>query len=636
MMPRESSVEAPADARWRRIALRVAEPLSVAVLFICLLEKTWLRWSDPLIDFPRSLYAAWRLNEGDLLYVNVVSWYGPLPHLVEAAAFRVFGVGLDTMVWLNIAVTVVAVLLLRAIFGTLGNRLMRWLSAVVFLPVFAFGHYNVVANYNFITPYASQATYGFAGLLLMLWALLRHLKSERPGWLGVAGLGLAVTYLDKPEPLLAALGALGIYLLARTIQFAKKNAPLADWAGAGGWLGRGVGWLAGGFFCAWLPVFVFFLCRGGLAYAFYAADYVPYTMFGGLFRQTVESSVLMQDMIGFNQPGKNFLFELWQGGWFALLCGLMIVVSRDWARQKRFGEAWWALLALVVVLAVVCAALARLGYDLGPEFVFPVCVAAAVYGWRSLRAAWRGGADFSRVLGLAVVGAAAALMLGRMILNAHILHFGFFLMPLAVMFWIHLMVVEAARAAAAEARRNCLLPAVFSALVLVGTATLWHTSWDCYVLKNFAVGAGRDRFYTFQPKDYTGGEFLRAMIEAVQQKAPNAQTLAAFPEGIAVNYHLRIRCPLAELEFQPLALGYAGPAHVLNELKAHPPDVVLFYYRDLLEYGFPYFGADEASGRDIMLWANEHYTPVFTIGPTQKSVTGNDIDMLVPKSATAP
>jgi 4-amino-4-deoxy-L-arabinose transferase-like glycosyltransferase len=623
---------APASAElipwWGSKVWRVAEPLSVVALFTFLLEKTWLRWSDPLIDFPRSLYAAWRLSAGDLLYERVFSPYGPLPHLVEAAAFRLFGVGLDTIVWINIVVTVVVLLLWRGIFGALGGRLMVWLASVVFLADFAFSHYGTNANYNFITPYASQATYGLAGLLLLLWALLRHGQSERPGWLVAAGLGLGVAYLDKPEPLLAALAVLGIYLLARTMACARSRTPQHDEGGAARWLLRAVGWLAGGFFCAWLPVFIFFLSKGGLVYAFAAADFVPRTMVGASFLSTVKSSPLVLEMFGFDQPWQNFLFELRQGGWFALLCGAMVLVSRDWTRQKIYGEAWWALLALMLVLGGACIGLARLGEDLGAEFVFPVCLVAGFYVGASLRQVWRGRP--SRDLGLALVGVAAVIMLARMILRARLLHYGFFMMPLAVLFWVQLMVVEAARPVVGAVRRNWLLPTVFSALALLTAVTLLRTSLDNYARKNYPVGVGRDRFYTFQPKDYTGGEFLNTMISAFHEKTPAAQSLAAFPEGIAVNYHCRVPTPLAELEFHPVALSFAGPGRVVEELQAHPPDAVFLYYRDLSEYGAKYFGADEASGRDIVLWLREHYVPVFQIGPTQNTVTGNDIDLMVP------
>jgi len=43
-----------------KLVLALADPLSLTLLFIYMLSQSWLRWMDPLIDFPRSLYAAWR------------------------------------------------------------------------------------------------------------------------------------------------------------------------------------------------------------------------------------------------------------------------------------------------------------------------------------------------------------------------------------------------------------------------------------------------------------------------------------------------------------------------------------------------------------------------------------------------
>jgi len=239
---------------WWQSTLAMMEPLSIAALFLFLLEQSWLRWMDPLIDFPRSLYVAWRLSEGDLLYDRVMSWYGPLPHLVEAAGFRIFGVGIDTVAWINVAVTALVVWLIRAIFGELGNRWSGWLCTVVFICVFAFAHYGIVANYNFMGPYAAQATYGFAGVLLVVWGLLRHLRSARKAWFGVLGLGLAVAFLDKPEPLLAAVGVITIYLTASFLRQARFRPPATEWRIACKWLAQSGGWLAGGFLCLWIPI----------------------------------------------------------------------------------------------------------------------------------------------------------------------------------------------------------------------------------------------------------------------------------------------------------------------------------------------------------------------------------------------
>lgn len=614
------------------------EPSSVAGLFVFLLCKTWMRWSDPLIDFPRDLYIAWRVSEGELLYQKITNWYGPLANLVEGAGFKIFGVGMDTVVWINWVLLVMVLLLLRAIFGAIGNRLTVWLGSLVFLIVFAFGHLTVIANYNFLTPYVAQTTYSFLGLLLVLWGLLKQLKTERPIWFMMAGLGFAVAYLDKPEAVLAAAGALGIYLLAQMVRIWRQKGSSATWR----WLGQAFAWLLGGFASLWLPVFIYLWSAGGMAYAWQAVNYAMGSLFDSAIRNQVENDPLMKFFIGFDHPWDNFFKQTEAGAILVLLCGAMAVLAWAWTRSRKFSAQWWMLPVGVLAGAFFAGELgmqADVWLETGPAFAFPVIIAAvAMAGW-SLWTAWRDGKEFSRVLGVAVVGAAASLMLVRMVLNVRLSQYGFFMMPLAVWFWIHLMVVEAARPVGrfTTLRKNWLLPAAFAGVVLFAGGAVLLFEVNFYATKTFAVGTGRDHFYTFPPRQTkTGltnanGLMLNTMINAFKLKSPYARTLVAFPEGIAANYHLRVPSPLPEQQFHPLALGYVGAGNVLTELQASPPDAILVSYRNMAEYGVKYFGQDEASGGYIMNWVQENYVLAGKAGASTGTITHDAVDIYVPK-----
>jgi hypothetical protein len=351
-----------------------AEWASLAGIFVFMLTKSWLKWMDPLIDFPRDLYLAWRVSEGDLLYEKVANWYGPLPQLAEGAGFHLFGVGIDTVMWMNIVLTVGVVLLVRGIFGALGSPFSRWLCVVVFIVVFAFGHYTATANYNFIAPYVAQSTYGFAGLVLLLWALLRQMKSERPTWSGLAGLGVAVAYLDKPEPLLASMGALVVYGVAGFLGVARKNPEALNLRGALRWAGRSGAWLAAGFFSLWLPVFLYFLFQGGLAYAVLATDYVPHTVFDARFQDTIEHSHLAQTFIGFDQPWPHFISHLEAGAALILVLGILVAAARWWMRAKPHSPAWWLspfIMLVAVGVAIWVEIRANHWMNLGGPSYFP-------------------------------------------------------------------------------------------------------------------------------------------------------------------------------------------------------------------------------------------------------------------------
>jgi hypothetical protein len=610
-------------------ALAILEPLSVAILFAYLLHRTWMRWGDPLIDFPRELYTAWRLSEGDLLYKNVACWYGPLPHLVEALAFRVFGVGLNTMVWLNSGVTTLVLLLIRGIFGALGGRLSAWLCSVVFLVVFAFGNFVVIGNYNFITPYASQATYGVAGLLLVLWALLHHLRHEKARWLVVAGAGLGVAYLCKPEPVLAAGGALAGYFIAMLLLRARAG---------GGWgvstvhFARDTGWVAAGFFGLWTPVFAVLGYQGGFSYALSAVNWVPYTVLSSKFRNTGLSSTFNAATLGFDHPWENFVAHVEAAGLLVGVAALVMAGCWIWARGRGKGVAAW--LGLVLAVGVAGVAAVKLPWIMvGRAMVFPVALAALVAMFWSCWAAWKGRADFKHALELATVGLGGALMLARMPLNGRIMHYGFFMAPLALLFVINILAGEGPRWLAGRWRVNWLLQAVFALMILFGVGQLGQMSLSAFDAKTYAVGEGRDQFYSYPPNLYPSGMLLNAMIKVVKDRAPAAHTLLALPETAAINYHLRLRDPIPEMEFQPTTLAFVGLDQVTQDLQNHPPDVVLVYMRDMREYGVPYFGADENSGKTILEWLIKNYGLAASGGTNDPfDFTGHYIDLFLPLS----
>jgi hypothetical protein len=190
------------------------------------------------------------------------------------------------------------------------------------------------------------------------------------------------------------------------------------------------------------------------------------------------------------------------------------------------------------------------------------------------------------------------------------------------------------------------MQAAFAVLVLCGVMAAATISLASYENKTYAVGEGRDRFYTFDPQrtPFVSGLLLNKMIEDVKAKAPNARTLVAFPESAAVNYHLRLRDPVPEMEFLPTTMVFVGRDRVLKDLQDNPPDVAVLYMRDLTEYGAPCFGADPNSGLAIIQWLGQNYRSVWSVPAGSRipsNITGNAYDIFVhvspsPNSSSSP
>ena len=107
-----------------RVALaRWLPAVVVAETFLLLAAWTWARCADPQVDFGREIYVPWRLAEGDVLYRDVHSVFGPLSPYVNAAAFRLLGTSIRSLSLLNLAILAIIVVLMWTLLRRITTRL---------------------------------------------------------------------------------------------------------------------------------------------------------------------------------------------------------------------------------------------------------------------------------------------------------------------------------------------------------------------------------------------------------------------------------------------------------------------------------------------------------------------------------
>lgn len=224
--------------------------LSVAALFLVLLAWTWRTWPDPLVDTGAQLYTSWQLSAGRLLYRDIGWPFGPLSQYAAAAWFRLTGVSLLSLVWMNLLILAAIVVMICRLVLALAGRVAAAAAGLLFVGVFAFGQYVDVSNYNYLMPYTVDATHGVAISLAGLLLVWRHGRTR--GRRSAAGVGvcLGVLFLNKPEFLVALLAGasagLGGGLWARRAPGGEWSRTAATVAGAamvpvaaaGGWLAR--------------------------------------------------------------------------------------------------------------------------------------------------------------------------------------------------------------------------------------------------------------------------------------------------------------------------------------------------------------------------------------------------------------
>ena len=79
------------------------------------------------------------------------------------------------------------------------------------------------------------------------------------------------------------------------------------------------------------------------------------------------------------------------------------------------------------------------------------------------------------------------------------------------------------------------------------------------------------------------------------------------PEGLMLNYLVRMPSPVPHFFFYSAVTEHGNEARVVTKLAAKPPDFVVTLPRDLREYGIAKYGERSGAGGDILAWMQGRY-----------------------------
>lgn len=569
--------------------MRAACLAALALVTLAVLSFTWLRWMDPVVDFGRELYIPWRIVEGQHPVRDYIHLYGPFSVYFNAGLFALFGVGVHTIVWANLALFGVAAACLFAVTRRAFGFRPAVVAVAMVIPVFAFQHYTHLNNYTFAAPYSHEATHGMLFLLVTLVWLTRPARRAWTAFDGaVTGMLLALGCLTKSEYVLVA-GILWLASVARAFAVASGRGRALRWMAAS--VAGGVG--------VWVATWLLLRLALGAADAARVASNALVAPFA--FR-ALSSSTLGQTLLGVDHLAANLFRLVWVGAVAgALLAATGLAVHAAARRRSRA-----ATVALLVGLALLAVAGAFLLPWRRCATIFPaVLVGGTVFLlWR--RRATRGSTIGTRSWAQLVFALAAAGMLARMAFDPRVNHYGFFQAMLAGAWVFAFLVGEWPRVAAPDRRWRVLLAAAILVQFGAGVSWLWKRSSHYYRLKDFAMGQGADRMYSFQPGVHDLPRAWDKVREHLVATTPPDATLLVIPEGLSLNYWTRRRHPLWILDVLPATLTL-NRGDLVAELKAAPPDRVVLVTRDMGEFGYEVYGQDERSGKALLEWVAAHY-----------------------------
>lgn len=557
----------------------------IAGTFAVMLALSWQKWADPLVDFGRELYLAWRLTEGDRLYLDLAHYYSPLSPFINAAWLGLFGVSYLSLSVGNLLLLALTLALMHRLLRGIASLLATTAALLVFLLVFAFGQYIAIANYNFVSPYAHELTHGLLFSLAAAAALGSYFQEARSSRILIAGLLTGAVFLTKYEVFAASLGSSLLGLWAH-----HRSAP-SLWAR----LGKDVLRLVA---AATIPVA---LCFGLLAGQ--AGFEEAFRALGGAYIFLLSGQASASPFLwGLSGLGSADV-ALWNGVKWTLFYALATLPVAFFGRgELRLDERLYSLAAAAwpVTCVIVGGPWLNWRQSLLPlPFFLATCVAL---GLRRAAPSTRSGGN-STILLLNVF---ALLLLIRIPLNATAAHYGFALaMPGTLM--LVLWAIDGAPCWVAARGLN-ERPFKIAVIAVVGLFALSHLQMSAgyMTLRQFALGEDGDAMKV----DLRGAVVSKA-VETVTRHVAADQTLVTLPEGAMVNYLSRRRSTVSHTVFHPTALSMYGESALLSELQARPPDYILAFsreIRDLREFGCVRFGEDCA--QRIVAWQRDLYAPV--------------------------
>ena len=584
---------AGSNQKWLKLWLEFAGLVALVALTILYLSISWRKWCDPLIDFGDQLYSAWRLSEGAVLYRDVDLLYGPLSQYFNAALFAAFGPGIMILVASNLTIVAMIVALLYLLCRQAWGVIAALVACAVFVAVFAFSQYVHFGNLNYATPYSHETTHGMLVSLLLCFVLSRWIESPAPGRSFVAGALFGLTFVLKPEFMLAA----GLMTLVaglttwRYYRFLPKSNALIAWA---------VG--------AILPTGAF------IAYFFRVMPWhgaVSSACHGWLTALTANSftsDILQTGFLGFDEPWRHLVEHT------LATFGVCLVISAL-AAASWLSDRTSRLTSLVAIAAAVALAFGALSLSIKWISIGRCLLGSmSIYLSICVIAMWREQPRAKSVHSLRLLLALLAIaLMARMILNGRIYHYGYYQAAIAATILPAILIGELPAWLRATWRGAAVILVGTLVLLLPAVVILTKQSLNEFRWKTSRIGSGRDEFYAFSPALDPTGEMVDK-ISAELRKRSEGATLLVLPEGEMINYLARLRNPIPQFFFYDGVTANGREQQIVNELQAQPPFWVVIISRDLGEYGVERYGDNPGNGQEIVRWVEANYKKVGSLG----------------------
>lgn len=578
----------------------ISQFLSPALLFLTFFLMSlwsWRKWADPLIDFGRELYIPWQIVSGKILYKDIAHLFGPFSQYFNALLFKLFGVAYTTLVFANLVLTALFTVVVYQMIKNTVDQISAILVAFAFLTLFAFSQYTGFGNFNFISPYAHEATHGVILSAFMIYGLWKFTTTRRDGFVIAAGLCFGLILLTKIEIILSAVATVSVYFAIFFKQIeTKRPFPL-----------RTPTLFLVSMILPLICFFIYFLSHIPLVEALKAVG-------GGL------SAVKALDVarIPFYQISLGtyhlkasiyFMFKALLLICIIIAVGLVSAIRFNSLKHIRIHQGLSFMLFILTVLLVWKTEWIQIGRPL-PLFCLLIGIILLVNFKKTIS---KNKEAALKYLPLILWSVFSFFLLIKIFFNARFYHYGFYQAMPAFLLLVCFLTGYVPRWLTEHRFHGNAFRAFMMIFIGVVIVHYMLLSAQIYRVKTFSVGDGNDRFYAFSPQVNPHGLAVSYFLKWAKG-LPTDATFAVLPEGVMLNYLARKTNPTKYINFMVPEMRVFGEGNILSAFIDKRPDFIVLVHKDTSEYGEDFFGRNARYGKPIMDWVNQNYQTVVKIG----------------------
>jgi 4-amino-4-deoxy-L-arabinose transferase-like glycosyltransferase len=586
----------------------------ILLLLAVAAAMAWLsddRWGDLIIDTGRQLYLTWQLSLGKVMHKDLFYFQGPLPSHLHALLFRIFGPGIRVLATFNLMVIAGLTALIYLLIRKLANRITALMAGLVFVMIFAFGHYLPIGIFNYVLPYSFEITHGLVLALWTLYQLTRLVQDKNPKRLAWIGFGIGLVFVSKLEIFVALSTSvvLGLLLLYHSGQLRWKTNRYDLFTGIG---------------LACLPalVFVFYFSIHMSWSEALQAVFFPFLYVADSSPASVK---FYHAITGINSPlsnaGKMF-------GYGAIVLTPILFFLGLNHLSGKFSSLKHPLFVLTLFLSVLSATFIseKISWlDLArplPLFAFGYLIWLCM---ETARQPHENRAD-PQTLPILVFAAFSFLMLMKVILNTSVATYGFVLALPATLIFIKWMFHDLPHWSEKTAGSSQLVIVAFLGLLFLTVQAHTRIAFKYYRAKNFPVSAVPDPFLYYSSNHWDEGMIVKLALDLINKNLKPDEGFTALPEGAMLNYLSRRENPIRFINYDPFDWQTLGEKIVIDALKEKKPAYILLVARRYPDYGYSIFGKDY--GTAVYSWITKNYTTVALLGYPPQSGTRFGIQIL--------